>query len=136
VTLLSASPSYLGELVVAARREDSDQTISAFDASMSAAKSSRRASPRPPARRLARSRSTTSSDDRGPAVTARTCSHGHLHHDVTTGHVEHLDLETGELATPGSLATVVITPYFPYRDCMPVFRYDTRDVVRQSPTRI
>jgi phenylacetate-CoA ligase len=28
------------------------------------------------------------------------------------------------------LATVVITPYFPYRECMPVFRYDTRDVVR------
>jgi len=26
-----------------------------------------------------------------------------------------VDLETGELATPGSLATVVITPYFPYR---------------------
>jgi phenylacetate-CoA ligase len=27
----------------------------------------------------------------------------------------------------------VITPYFPYRDCMPVFRYDTRDVARRLP---
>jgi phenylacetate-coenzyme A ligase PaaK-like adenylate-forming protein len=24
----------------------------------------------------------------------------------------------------------VITPFFPYRDCMPVLRYDTRDVAR------
>lgn len=63
-------------------------------------------------------------------VTGRTYSHGHLHHDLNTGHVEYLDLHTGEPATPGALATVVITPYFPYRDCMPVFRYDTRDVIR------
>ena len=27
----------------------------------------------------------------------------------------------------------MITPFFPYRDCMPVFRYDTRDVVRTLP---
>jgi hypothetical protein len=25
----------------------------------------------------------------------------------------------------------VITPYYPFRECMPVFRYDTRDVVRR-----
>jgi hypothetical protein len=63
-------------------------------------------------------------------VTGRTCSAGHLHHDINMGLVELLDLETGEPAEPGALATVVITPYFPYRECMPVFRYDTRDVVR------
>jgi phenylacetate-CoA ligase len=28
----------------------------------------------------------------------------------------------------------VATPFFPYRDCMPVFRYDTRDVVRCLPS--
>ena len=28
---------------------------------------------------------------------------------------------------------MVVTPFFPYRDCMPVFRYDTRDVVRRLP---
>ncbi|MGH3398775.1 MAG: phenylacetate--CoA ligase family protein [Streptosporangiaceae bacterium] len=63
-------------------------------------------------------------------VSGRICSQAHLHYDNSTGLVELLDLETGEPAAPGALATIVITPYFPYRDCMPVFRYDTRDVVR------
>jgi len=66
-------------------------------------------------------------------VTARSCSHGHLHHDVNLGLTELLDLQTGEPAAPGALGTLVITPFFPYRDCMPVFRYDTRDVVRRLP---
>lgn len=66
-------------------------------------------------------------------VSGRTCGQGHLHFDINTGLVEYLDLDTGEPAEPGALATVVITPYFPYRDCMPVFRYDTRDVVRRLP---
>src|SRR5439155_1198153 len=44
-----------------------------------------------------------------------------------------LDTETGEPPAPGALGTVVLTPYFPYRDCMPVFRYDTRDVARCLP---
>lgn len=66
-------------------------------------------------------------------VSGRTCDQGHLHFDINTGLVEYLDLDTGEPAGPGALATVVITPYFPYRDCMPVFRYDTRDVVRLLP---
>jgi phenylacetate-CoA ligase len=66
-------------------------------------------------------------------VTGRTCSQGHLHHDINMGLVEYLDVETGEPAAPGALATVVVTPFFPYRDCMPVFRYDTRDVVRCLP---
>src|ERR1022692_3492642 len=66
-------------------------------------------------------------------VTARTCSHRHLHHDVNIGLTELLDLQTGEPAAPGALGTMVITPYFPYRDCAPVFRYDTRDVARCLP---
>jgi phenylacetate-CoA ligase len=63
-------------------------------------------------------------------VTARTCSQSHLHHDVNLGLTELLDLETGQPAEPGALGTLVVTPYFPYRDCAPVFRYDTRDVAR------
>jgi phenylacetate-coenzyme A ligase PaaK-like adenylate-forming protein len=66
-------------------------------------------------------------------VTANTCSQRHVHHDVATGMTEVLDLRTGEPAAPGSLGTIVITPFFPYRDCMPVLRYDTRDVVRCLP---
>jgi phenylacetate-CoA ligase len=53
-------------------------------------------------------------------VFGRTCTERHLHFDINMGLVEYLDLETGEPAEPGALATVVVTPFFPYRDCMPV----------------
>jgi phenylacetate-CoA ligase len=66
-------------------------------------------------------------------VTARPCSQGHMHHDVNLGLTELIDLDTGEPAAPEALGTLVVTPYFPYRDCTPVFRYDTRDVARCLP---
>jgi phenylacetate-CoA ligase len=66
-------------------------------------------------------------------VSGRVCSQGHLHPDLNMGFVEVIDLETGEPAAPGTLGTIVVTPYYPYRECMPVFRYDTRDVVRRLP---
>jgi phenylacetate-coenzyme A ligase PaaK-like adenylate-forming protein len=66
-------------------------------------------------------------------VSGRTCGQGHQHHDLNQGHTELVDLDTGEPAAPGALGTLVITPYFPYRDCTPVFRYDTRDVARCLP---
>lgn len=64
---------------------------------------------------------------------ARLCNQGHLHHDLNVGFVEVIDLESGQPAAPGELGTLVITPYYPYRECMPIFRYDTRDVVRNLP---
>jgi phenylacetate-coenzyme A ligase PaaK-like adenylate-forming protein len=66
-------------------------------------------------------------------VSGRVCEQGHLHHDLNMGLVEVIGLDTGEPSAAGELGTVVITPYFPYRECMPVFRYDTRDVVRRLP---
>jgi phenylacetate-CoA ligase len=66
-------------------------------------------------------------------VSGRTCSQGHQHCDLNVGLTELIDLDTGEPAAPGVLGTLVITPYFPYRDCTPVFRYDTRDVARCLP---
>jgi phenylacetate-CoA ligase len=66
-------------------------------------------------------------------VTGRACGQGHLHYDLGLGYTELIDLHTGQPAAPGALGTLVITPYFPYRDCMPVFRYDTRDVARCLP---
>jgi phenylacetate-CoA ligase len=66
-------------------------------------------------------------------VSGRVCEQGHLHHDLNMGFVEVIDLDTGLPAAPGALGTVVITPYYPYRECMPVFRYDTRDAVRVLP---
>ncbi|MEV7611852.1 AMP-binding protein [Streptomyces sp. NPDC089799] len=63
-------------------------------------------------------------------VGGRTCTHRHLHIDPNMGYTEVLDLETGEPAGPGRLGELTVTPYFPYRECMPVLRYNTGDVVR------
>jgi phenylacetate-coenzyme A ligase PaaK-like adenylate-forming protein len=64
-------------------------------------------------------------------VSGRVCEQGHMHHDLNMGFIEVVDLDTGMPAGAGELGSVVITPYYPYRECMPVFRYDTRDVVRR-----
>jgi phenylacetate-CoA ligase len=134
VTLLSAVPSYLAELVTAARRRGlgpADFTLRRVDVGGEVL------SPSLAAAAVEVFGVESVNDLFGMTevipVTGRTCSQRHLHHDLNTGHVEFLDLETGEPAAPGQLATVVITPFFPYRDCMPVFRYDTRDVVRTLP---
>ena len=66
-------------------------------------------------------------------VSGRTCGQGHLHVDLNMGLVEVITLDGSEPAAPGELGTMVVTPFFPYRECMPVFRYDTRDVVRRLP---
>jgi phenylacetate-CoA ligase len=66
-------------------------------------------------------------------VSGRTCSVGHLHHDLNMGLVEVVDPDTGLPVEPGEIGTVVITPFYPFRECMPVLRYDTRDLVRRLP---
>lgn len=43
--------------------------------------------------------------------------------------MELLDPETFEPARPGEIATLVVTPYVPYRDCTFVLRYITNDLV-------
>lgn len=133
-TLLTSCPSYLGELVVAARRRGmsaNDFRLRRIDVGGEVLSASLAAAARQTFG------VTQINDSFGMTevmpVTGRTCSQGHLHHDVNMGHVELLDLDTGEPAGAGALGTVVVSPYFPYRDCMPVFRYDTRDVVRRLP---
>jgi phenylacetate-coenzyme A ligase PaaK-like adenylate-forming protein len=64
-------------------------------------------------------------------VSGRTCGQGHLHLDLNMGLVEVIRLDGNGPCAPGELGTMVVTPFFPYRDCTPVFRYDTRDVVRR-----
>jgi phenylacetate-CoA ligase len=133
-TLMSTSPSYLAELVVAARRRGmgpDDFILRRIDAggeilSPTLAEAARATFGVP------RVNDSFGMTEVMP-VSATTCSQGHLHHDLNMGLVELLDLHTGEPAQPGALSTVVITPYYPYRECMPVFRYDTRDVVRMLP---
>jgi phenylacetate-CoA ligase len=64
-------------------------------------------------------------------VSRRICSQGHLHHDLATGFVEVVNPATGHAVAPGDVGTVAVTPYFPYRECMPLLRYETRDMVRR-----
>lgn len=130
-TRMSANPSYLAELVLAARRRGlsaTDFRLRRVDCGGEILSTALRAA-------AEETFGVRVHDNFGMTeaipVTATSCSAGHLHHDLTMGHVEVLDRHTGAPAQPGELGTVVITPYFPYRECMPVFRYDTRDVVRQ-----
>jgi phenylacetate-CoA ligase len=133
-TILSTYPSFLAELVTAARRRGVGAgdlrlrriTVGGEVLSPSVAQAACQTLGVP------RVDDTFSMTEVIPVI-ARTCSQAHLHHDPNTGLTELLDLETGEPAAAGALGTIVITPYFPYRDCMPVFRYDTRDVVRRMP---
>jgi phenylacetate-CoA ligase len=133
VTLLATPPSYLAELVMAARRRGvspSEFRLRRIDAGGELVTSTLRQAAQQTFG--ARVNDVFGMTEVIP-VTASTCSQGHLHHDINMGSVEVLDLATGAPAGPGDLGTVVITPYYPYRECMPVFRYDTRDVVYRLP---
>ncbi len=130
-TLLSTYPSYLAQLVQAARKRGlgpDDFHLRRVDCGGEV---------------LSNTLIRATRETLGPAivadnyqmteilpVSARACSQRHLHHDLNIGFVEVIDLETGKPAEPGQLGSLVVTPYYPYRECMPVFRYDTRDVVR------
>ena len=130
VTVLGAYPSYLAELVTLARRrglKPADFALRRVDVAGEILSAS-----------LAQAVRTTF----GCAVTdtfamteilpvsGRTCMHGHLHLDPNMGLAEVLPLTSDEPAGPGELGRLVVTPYYPYRECMPVFRYDTKDLVR------
>jgi phenylacetate-CoA ligase len=133
-TVLFTYPSYLGELVNAARRRG----LSAADFKLRRVTVGGEVLSPSLAQAVCQTFGVRQVEDSYSMtevipVTGRICSQSHLHIDQATGHTELLDLETGEPAAPGALGTVVITPYFPYRDCMPVFRYDTRDVARRLP---
>lgn len=132
-TLLSTYPSYLAELVKAARRRGhgpQDFRLRRIDCGgevLSTALS----------HAAAATFGAPVNDSFGMTealpVSGRVCEEGHLHHDMNMGLVEVVDADTGQPTAPGEVGSVVITPYFPYRECMPVFRYDTRDLVRRLP---
>lgn len=133
-TLLATYPSYLAQLVHAARRRGvgpEDFRLRRIDCGgevLSSALS--RAAYETLGPRLV---NDTFGMTEVLPVSGRVCDQGHLHHDLNMGFVEIVDLITGTPVGPGQLGTVVITPYYPYRECMPVFRYDTRDIVRRLP---
>lgn len=58
------------------------------------------------------------------------CSAGHLHWEPAAGLMEVVDLETKTPARPGALGTLVLTPFPPFRETTILLRYDTEDVVR------
>src|SRR6185312_4506 len=58
------------------------------------------------------------------------CPEQHLHFEPMQGLVEVIDPATGQPAQPGQVGTIVATPFAPYRQTMPLLRYDTEDAVR------
>lgn len=64
-------------------------------------------------------------------VAGLVCGDGHLHIAADQGLVEVLRPGTYEETAPGEVGTLVITPYPPYRETMPVLRLATGDVVRR-----
>ncbi|HEX4832655.1 MAG TPA: AMP-binding protein [Trebonia sp.] len=133
-TILLSCPSYLAELVNEARRRG----LGAGDFRLRRIVVGGEVLSPSLARAAARAFGVTAVEDpysmtEIAPVSGRTCRQGHQHYDLNLGYTELIDLDTGELAAPGALGTLVVTPYFPYRDCTPVFRYDTRDVARCLP---
>ncbi len=59
------------------------------------------------------------------------CSQGHCHISPEQGLIEVLRLDDQRPAEPGEEGTLVVTPFFPYRDTTLLFRLDTGDVVRR-----
>lgn len=132
-TLLSTYPSYLAELVRAARRRGLGPDafrVRRIDCGGELLSSALAAAA---VETLGAAVNDTFAMTEVLPVSGRTCSHGHLHHDLNMGLVEVVDLDTGQAVEPGEIGTVVVTPYYPFRDCMPVLRYDTRDLVRRLP---
>ena len=132
-TLLSTYPSYLAELVRAARRHGLgadafrlrriDCGGELLSASLAAAA----------AETFGAVVNDTFAMTEVLPVSGRTCAEGHLHHDLNMGLIEVVDPDTGQAVGPGEIGTVVVTPYYPFRECMPVLRYDTRDLVQRLP---
>jgi phenylacetate-CoA ligase len=132
-TLLSTYPSYLAELVRSARARGlgpGDFRLRRIDCGGEVLSSALR---RAAVETLGAPVNDTFGMTEVLPVSGRTCSAGHLHHDLNMGLVEVVDVDTGLPVAPGALGSVAITPYYPFRECMPVVRYDTRDVVRRLP---
>lgn len=68
---------------------------------------------------------------------AQRCAEGHLHSEPSHGLREVLDPEGGQPAQPGEIGTLVVTPFAPFRETVPLLRFATGDLVRvlaASPT--
>ena len=130
ITLLSTYPSYLAQLVLASQRRGlsaADFALRRVDCGGEVLSHAVRSAAQVA---FGTEVNDTFAMTEVLPVSARSCSGGHLHHDLNAGLVEVVDPMTGDPVRPGELGRVVVTPYFPFRECMPVLRYDTRDLVR------
>jgi phenylacetate-CoA ligase len=132
-TVLQTYPSYLAALVVAARRRG----LTRHDFRINQIFTGGEVLSRPVAQAAEETfgavvLETYSMTEIAPTA-GMICRQGHLHMDISSGFTEVIHLTSGQPAAPGELGTLVVTPYYPYRECMPFFRYDTRDVVRRLP---
>jgi phenylacetate-coenzyme A ligase PaaK-like adenylate-forming protein len=132
-TLLATYPSYLAELVKAARRRGHGPPEFRLRRIDCGGELLSPALVRAASETLGAPVNDTFAMTEVLPVSGRVCEQGHLHHDLNMGFVEVLDADTGDPTAPGEIGSVVITPYYPYRECMPMFRYDTRDLVRRLP---
>jgi phenylacetate-coenzyme A ligase PaaK-like adenylate-forming protein len=64
-------------------------------------------------------------------LTGWVCSQDHLHFEPNVGMIEILDPFTYKPVGKGEIGTLVVTPYFPYRDTTLLYRFDTEDIVRR-----
>lgn len=62
-------------------------------------------------------------------VGGRRCEAGHLHWEPSHGLVEVIDPLTQQPASPGTVGTLVITPFPPFRETTLLLRYNTEDLV-------
>ena len=58
------------------------------------------------------------------------CEEGHLHFDPLRGLLEVIDPDTGQPASADTAGSLVLTPFFPFRESTILLRYDTGDMVR------
>jgi phenylacetate-coenzyme A ligase PaaK-like adenylate-forming protein len=132
-TMLGIYPSYLGQIVTEARRRGmgpGDFNLRVVNVGGEVLSAALRAAAR---ETFGADVNDTFAMTEILPVSGRFCASGHLHPDLNMGLVEVVALDGTGTAAPGELGRMVVTPYFPYRDCMPVLRYDTGDVVRVLP---
>lgn len=60
----------------------------------------------------------------------RLCEAGHLHFEPSYGLLEVLDPNSDQPTEPGQVGSLVLTPFPPYRQTTLLLRYDTQDTVR------
>jgi phenylacetate-coenzyme A ligase PaaK-like adenylate-forming protein len=132
-TILSCYPSYLAMLVTAARRQGlspDDFSLRIINTGGEVLSAALRAA-------AEETFGAPITDTFGMTeilpVSGRFCNAGHLHPDLNMGFVEVAGPDGTGPAAPGELGRLVVTPYFPYRDCMALLRYDTADLVRCLP---